>query len=158
MSKNKDMITRDSLPITYHLIKGNIFKDQRGTIQFVNDFKFSDVKRFYITENATTEEIRAWQGHKTEKKYFYAITGEFVIGLVKIDNWENPSKILVAEKIILSDRESQVLEIPPGYANGLRALKPNSKLLIFSDKTLEEADKYVYDKNLWIDWFDLSDE
>jgi len=142
----------------FKLIRGGIFKDERGTIQFVNDFHLSDVKRFYITENFSINTIRAWQGHRTEKKYFYTITGEFLIGLVKIDNWENPSKDLHAEKIILSDKDSKILEIPTGYANGLRALKPNSKLLIFSDKTLEDADKYIYDKNLWMDWFDLSDE
>jgi len=138
----------------FKLIKGGIFKDERGTIQFVNDFKFLDIKRFYITENVSTDEVRAWQGHKTEKKYFYAITGEFLIGLVKIDNWETPSKNLKAESLILSEKDSKILEIPAGYANGLRALKPNSKLLIFSDKTMEKADKYMYDKNLWINWFE----
>ena len=136
------------------LIKGGIFRDERGAIQFVNDFKFLDIKRFYITENVSTDEVRAWQGHKTEKKYFYAVTGEFLIGLVKIDNWENPSKDLKAESLILSERDSKILEIPAGYANGLRALKPNSKLLIFSDKTMEEADKYMYDSALWMNWFE----
>ena len=93
----------------FELIKGGIYEDGRGTIQFVNDFKFLDVKRFYITENVSTNEVRAWQGHKTEKKYFYAVTGEFLIGLVKIDNWENPSKDLLAEKL---GAEFQVVSAP----------------------------------------------
>jgi len=138
----------------WRVIEGGIYRDERGLIQFVNDFDFPDVKRFYITENTSTDVVRAWQGHRKEKKYFYAITGKFLIGLVKIDDWNNPSKLLKAEKVTLHDQDSRILEIPPGYANGFRALQPGSKLLIFSDKIIDKADKIVYDKNLWMDWFE----
>ena len=44
--------------------------------------------------------------------------------------------------------------IPLGYANGIKALETNSKLIVFSSQTLENAkkDDYRFEKNLWFDW------
>ena len=52
------------------IINGGTFKDSRGTLRFVNDFDFSEVKRFYQIENSSTDIVRAWQGHKIEEKFF----------------------------------------------------------------------------------------
>lgn len=144
-------------PITHYssqLIDGGIFKDERGKLRFVNDFDFSDVKRFYIIENNSVDVIRAWQGHKIERKFFYVVLGSFLICAVKIDDWDNPSATLRVEKYILNDRKSQILMIPAGYANGIKALEPNSKLLVFSSQTLEDAknDDYRFEKDMWYDW------
>ena len=105
-----------------HIIKGGRFTDHRGSIDFVNDFHFEGVKRFYFIENVDTSIIRAWQGHRAEKKFFYAIQGSFLMAWVKIDNWDSPSPNLQAETAILKSSEPGILIIPPGYANGLRAL------------------------------------
>ena len=136
------------------VIEGGIFLDERGTLKFVNNFNFSDVRRFYIIENNSVDVIRAWQGHKKVNKYFYIVSGSFLICGVKIDDWENPSQNLQVEKFILSENKSQILMIPPGYANGIKALKLSSKLLVFSSQTLEDAknDNYRFDSKLWYDW------
>ena len=136
------------------LIDGGEFNDERGKLRFVNDFDFSDVKRFYIIENTSLDVIRAWQGHKIENKYFFVIIGAFLICAVKIDNWETPSVDLPVEKYILNDRKSRILMIPAGYANGIKALEPNSKLLVFSSQTLEDAknDDCRFEKDMWYDW------
>lgn len=137
------------------IIEGDSFVDDRGVLSFVNDFKFNDVKRFYIISNHSEKIIRAWQGHKIERKYFHVISGVFLICAVKIDNWDKTSAKLPVEKFILNDKKSQILMIPPGYANGVKALKHDSKLLVFSSLTLENSknDYYQYDKNLWYDWY-----
>lgn len=137
------------------IIDGDSFVDERGILSFVNDFEFNDVKRFYIISNYSEKIIRAWQGHKIERKYFYSINGSFVICAVKIDNWDKPSLNLPVEKYILNDKKSQILMIPPGYANGIKALKHNSKLLVFSSLSFENAknDDYRFNKKLWYDWY-----
>lgn len=136
------------------IIKGGIHQDNRGKISFVNDFDFSDVKRFYIIQNDTEDIVRAWQGHKFENKYFYVISGAFLVCSVKIDDWINPSEYLPVEKFIISSTESEILLIPGGNANGVKALEENSKLMVFSSNTLEESkeDEYRFDVNLWVNW------
>jgi hypothetical protein len=49
------------------IIKGGSFSDDRGILRFVNDFRFDDVKRFYLIKHTDPSVIRAWQGHQFEK-------------------------------------------------------------------------------------------
>ncbi len=136
------------------IINGEIFVDERGQISSLNAFRFDGVERFYFIHHPDTSVIRGWHGHQFEKKWFYCVKGSFIVGLVKIDNWENPSPDLKAEKIYLTDQDSKIICVPEGYANIIKAFIPNSILLVFSGKTLPEAyaDSWRYDKNLWIDW------
>jgi len=135
------------------IIQGGRHTDERGSIRFVNSFKFKDVKRFYIIEHPKNI-VRAWQGHKIEIKYFYVISGSFLVCRVKIDEWQNPSHDLPVDEFVLSEVDSQILKIPGGYANGFKALEDNSKMLVFSNSDLEESkqDDYRFDKNMWHDW------
>lgn len=136
------------------LIKGDVFTDHRGSLSFVNDFDMSVVKRFYTIEHPEISVVRAWQGHQIEQKWFYVTKGRFLMAWVKPDNWESPSKDLVVETVVLDATESSVLHIPAGHANGFKALDPNSKIIVFSDRSLEDAkdDNYRFDASLWMDW------
>jgi dTDP-4-dehydrorhamnose 3,5-epimerase-like enzyme len=136
------------------IIKGGTYSDQRGSMRFVNDFHFKDVKRFYFIKHPDTSVVRAWQGHQFEKKYFYPISGSFVVAWVKIDDFNNPSDDLIPEYHIISAKNSEILSIPKGYANGLKALEPNSELMIFSDMNLEESvnEKIRFPADMWLDW------
>jgi len=136
------------------IIEGGIFTDDRGKIEFVNKFDLSVVKRMYFSSNTNTEIIRAWQGHKIESRWFYCVQGIIDIRTVAIDNWDNPSKNLAVEQFILNSNLPQVLFIPNGYANGFREVKPNSKLIIFSNYLLNEItdDQQRFDKSLWTNW------
>lgn len=138
------------------LIDGGNFRDLRGSINFVNDFDLSPIKRFYTTTNASIDVIRAWQGHKIESRWFYCVQGSFDVRLIKIDNWENPSKIQLLEKFKISANNPEVLHIPKGYINGFKALENNSQILIFSDYKLNEIadDNYRFDKKLWTNWLE----
>lgn len=136
------------------LIKGASAVDDRGIIKFVNDFNFDEVKRFYIVKNHVTGLVRAWHGHKNEAKYVYALAGAAIFGAVKIDNWENPNRDLVPDRVILSAETPMVYYVPPGYANGWGALTPDATLIFYSTATLEESklDDYRYDSYYWDIW------
>lgn len=136
------------------IIKGGAYSDERGSMRFVNDFSFNDVKRFYFIKHPNTEFVRAWQAHQFEKKYFYPISGSFVVAWVKIDDFENPSKDLIPEYHILSVANSEIISVPKGYANGLKALETNSEVMIFSDMELEESvnEKIRFPAHWWLDW------
>ena len=139
------------------IIKGGSYTDQRGAMRFVNDFHFEDVKRFYFIKHPETRIVRAWQGHQFEKKYFYPISGSFVVAWVKIDDFNNPSKNLKPEYHILSTVNSEIVSVPKGYANGLKALEPNAEILVFSDMTLEQSvnEKIRYPADWWLNWEEI---
>ena len=130
------------------LILGETFKDHRGTIQFNNYFDMDPIKRIYTIQNIDKSYIRAWQGHKIEQRWFLAVLGEFKIKLIKIDDWENPSKNLKKQIFNLSDKSYQILQIPNGYVSSIQSLKDSSKLLVMSNYSVNEInDEYRYPIN-----------
>ena len=133
------------------IIQGGNSSDHRGTISYVNEFSFKDIERFYIISNSEENPVRAWQGHKIDAKNFYCLTGAFKIHFVKVDNWENPSKDLSVETIIVSALESKIVHIPAGYANAIQSLEKDSKLISFSTLPLANVndDDVRYDSDYW---------
>jgi dTDP-4-dehydrorhamnose 3,5-epimerase-like enzyme len=136
------------------LINGGTFVDKRGILSFVNDFDFKGVKRFYTVENLDTEQIRAWQGHRYERKYFYVIRGSFRISLIKNENWIDPDQNAVCKSYDLHAANPQILYIPGGYLNGFKALEIGSILLVYSDCDLIDslADDYRWDLRYFNCW------
>lgn len=128
------------------IISGNIHVDDRGSIKFVNDFGMTAIKRFYIIENADTNVIRGWRGHRTEQRWFYSIDGSFEIKLVCIDNWQSPDRGLPKTSLQLTGKEQSVLHIPAGYASAFKALEPKSRLMVFADYGIEHSveDDYLF--------------
>lgn len=140
--------------IITHIFNGNLFEDDRGRLTFFNDFPMDSIKRMYQIHHESINVIRAWQGHKIENKFFYVLEGEFLIAKVAIDDFNAPSIDLIPEITKLSSQSPQILHVPNGYANGFKALTPNSRLLIFSDLDLQESknDDYRFTSDLWFDW------
>jgi len=140
--------------INPYFIPGDSFTDQRGTLRFANDFQFENVKRFYLIENQPVGFVRAWQGHQHESKFFYVISGKFRICAVRIDNWQKPSLNLPVQVFNMSEKVSQILVIPGGYANGMQSMTTNARLLVFSDMLLVQSkdDDIRFSENLWFDW------
>jgi dTDP-4-dehydrorhamnose 3,5-epimerase len=133
------------------IIEGDFFEDNRGRLDFVNDFDLSPVKRFYFTTNLEINKFRGWQGHKIEKRWFYCVKGSFRVELIKMDNWENPSNDLRIESYNLNEGQPKVLYVPSGYLNGFLALEENSKMMILSDHVLGaiKDDEYRFASNKW---------
>ncbi len=127
------------------LITGNRHSDQRGILLYNNDFDASLVKRIYIIENENLEFKRGWQGHQIEQRWFSAVSGKFEIQLIKIDNWENPSKDLEIFTYIIDSEKLNVIHVPSGYISSIQSLELNSKLLVMADYLLgENKDEYRY--------------
>ena len=136
------------------LLKGGRHTDERGVLLFNNNFDLTPVKRFYIVLHPGINVVRAWQGHQHEHKYFMCIKGSFVVAWKEIDDLNNPINDTNAEFEILKASENKVLSVPAGHANGLKALIPDSEIMVFSDHKLGENldDNIRFDKNLWLDW------
>tara|TARA_R100001086_G_scaffold222265_2_gene139697 strand:- start:763 stop:1185 length:423 start_codon:yes stop_codon:yes gene_type:complete len=128
-------------------IEGGLFADDRGFLRFVNDFDFSKVKRFYQVENHSAGFIRAWHGHKKEKKFIYVPKGTALIGLVNMETEE-------ITKFTLSSQKPCILCVPKGYANGFKTLEQDTIIMFFSSSTLEESqgDDYRFDWDKWNIW------
>jgi len=120
---------------------GSSHVDERGKLNFFNTFDMKEVVRLYEIEPSTTNIIRAWQGHQEEKKWFYCPTGGFVINLIKIDDFQNPSKKLKVERFILSEDQPSILEVPGGFANGFKSITEGAKLMVFSNFSVAASQK-----------------
>lgn len=130
------------------LIKGSCYQDQRGVVQYNNDFDASSCKRIYIIENNSVAILRAWQGHRVEQRWFSAIQGSFLIQLIGVDNWETPSINLPKLEYTLTATTLDILHIPAGYISSIQALEENSKLVVMADHQLGEIDdeyRYPFD-------------
>jgi len=137
-----------------HIIKGRNYTDERGELEFFNEFDMSPIKRIYFTTHCDIEVIRAWQGHTVESRWFHCVNGGFNVKLVKIDKWENPSDDLKVFEYELTAEKQEILYIPNGYVNGFKALKTDSKLMIMSNYGFNEIenDQIRFDKNKWTEW------
>lgn len=126
------------------LIRGSNHKDQRGELEFFNDLDLSPVVRFYKIIPSDTKTVRAWQGHKLEKKWFYCLRGSFIVNLLPLSNFDPASCPFQPEIYTLQANKPKVLTVPPGYVSGFRAKEMGSELMVFSDKSLEESIKDDY--------------
>ena len=133
------------------IINGKLRSDERGVVKFINDFNFEGIKRFYLIENANTKIIRAFHGHMKEAKYVYVVSGSILLCTVFLDDSKNPSRENKIEKFILKADLTQMLYIPPSYANGFRVLEENVKVIFFSTSTLEESlkDDFRFPPDYW---------
>jgi len=113
------------------VIEGNLHRDERGMVRFVNDFDMTQVKRMYCIEPKLGV-IRAWQGHKIETKWFYVAKGSFIVKTININTSEK-------KEYQLKDTESKVLEIQGGHYNGFESLEEGSVLMVFSDLGLDQS-------------------
>lgn len=128
------------------IIKGNQFSDTRGVLTYNNDFDSSIIKRIYTIQNSDVNFIRGWQGHKIEQRWFSAMQGSFHIKLIRVDEWEKPSKDLEQFAFFLDSKELDVLHVPSGYISSIQAAEQESKLLVMADYLLGEVkDEYRYE-------------
>lgn len=122
------------------LIDGDLSVDDRGTVSFVNDFDFKDVKRFYLVSNHSKGFTRAWHGHKREGKYVFVVKGAAIVGVVSMGEEGE------TERFVLSDKNPQILYIPPGNYNGFKTLTDDTQVMFFSTSTLKETEGDDYRK------------
>jgi dTDP-4-dehydrorhamnose 3,5-epimerase len=133
------------------ILEGGIFRDHRGELVHMNDFHLEGAHRYYLLRHDTTEVIRGWHGHRFEAKWFQCLRGGFRLAFVRPDDWENPSPDLIPQIFTLTAARSQLLCLPAGYANCIRATEPDSLLLVFSGKVLDEAvlDSWRWEPAMW---------
>jgi dTDP-4-dehydrorhamnose 3,5-epimerase-like enzyme len=136
------------------LVEGGIAVDDRGQLLFANSFRLADYKRFYFIKNHSPSFIRAWHGHKKEAKAIFVAEGAAIVGAVEIDDWETPSASLEAHRVVLSAKKPSLFLIPPGYANGIMTLTPETVVCVFSSSTLEDSagDDFRFPARRWDIW------
>lgn len=129
-------------------IVGGVATDDRGTVRFVNDFDFKNVKRFYQVQNHQAGFIRAWHAHEKEAKYVYVVKGTALIGAVPLEKMKeimtkrNEATFVGDSKIfktVLSANNPKIVFIPAGYANGFKSLESDTIIQFFSTSTLQES-------------------
>lgn len=136
------------------IIKGEIFKDERGSINSLNSFPFDGVRRAYFITHPDIETVRGWNAHKIERKWFCCLKGEFRLALVRLDSYENPSENLSPEVFTLKSSEMQLVSVPGGYASAMKAEVSGSVLMVLSDQPFPglDGDSKKIPLTLWTEW------
>lgn len=136
------------------LIKGGLAIDDRGTVGFVNDLDLAPVRRFYTVTNHRSGSVRAWHGHRRERKFLTVVQGAALACCVRVDDWDDPSPELAVSRFVLSGATPAVLSIPAGFANGFMTLTEGAVLMFFSDAPLEQslADDVRFPARYWDPW------
>jgi dTDP-4-dehydrorhamnose 3,5-epimerase-like enzyme len=136
------------------LQQGSKYTDERGILQFVNETNPGNYRRFYFITHTNTNIVRAWQGHKMEEKAFYTINGSFIIAVVNPKCFEIPADVEIPDFFELNEKNNHFLRVPGGSYTGIKALSPNSTLLVLSgfDFSSSKADDYRQPAHKWVDW------
>ena len=120
------------------LIAGGLHVDGRGVVRHVNGFGLKAADRFYLISPARAWEWRGWVGHRRDRKWFFASAGEFVVCVASLKELEN-SRPLRPVSFRLSDCESNLLEVPPGFATAIQSCVVPAGLMVFSTGHIETA-------------------
>jgi len=111
-----------------------LHEDDRGSVHCILD-RIGDfgIRRLYMVENFSRGQVRAWHGHLRGDTYLHCVVGAVKCGGLNLSN--------VDECItgILSARRPRLFKVPAGWANGAESLTDNTKLLVLSTLTFEEA-------------------
>ena len=137
-----------------NFIAGGAAVDDRGKLQFCNDFDMASVRRFYVVSNHEPRFVRAWHAHKQEAKFAYVASGAALLAAVKVDDWAAPDRALEIHKFVLAEDKPGVLYVPGGYAHGFMTLQPDTRLFFFSTVALGESlgDDVRYPFDYWNPW------
>jgi dTDP-4-dehydrorhamnose 3,5-epimerase-like enzyme len=134
------VLNSNVMKVLPQIIKGNSHADDRGVLQFNNDFNALEVKRIYTIENRDAAFVRGWQGHKIEQRWFSAIKGSFKIQILSIAYFEKGLKDLQPYCFVLKADQMDILHVPAGFVSSIQALEVGAKLLVLADYKLGEVD------------------
>lgn len=81
----------------------------------------------------STEHVVAWHKHEKQTDYWVCIKGSFKVGLSDGEK---------TDFVYLSDRDPEVLEIPPEIYHGYKALEPNSIMLYYLSEKYDPSDEH----------------
>ena len=131
------------------IILGGDHLDSRGRIVFFNTLSFEEIKRFYCLHLNKANELRAWQGHQFEKKWYVVLKGKLRLNVLEFNKWGSDDYHF--NGYYLEENDPKVIFIPEGSFTGFMPLVDDTMLIIFSNKLLEESlnDDYRYDKDKW---------
>ena len=123
-----------------NIIKGDLFKDNRGKLLSCNQFDMSHVKRMYSIENINSNYIRGWKGHKIETRWFFATKGSIIINTISISDLEDSDSFPVINTFKLNDDNLNVLEVPPGFATSIKQYSNGDRICVFADYEIGVSD------------------
>ncbi|MBI2045168.1 dTDP-4-dehydrorhamnose 3,5-epimerase family protein [Candidatus Pacearchaeota archaeon] len=109
------------------------------------------IKRIYVVGNFGRGVVRGFHYHKKEIKIFFIARGAAKFIAI---NKDNPEEKYI---FVTSDKNSQLVIIPPGYANGWMSLEEGTILIGISNATLEESlkDDIRFDPYKWGDVWEI---
>ena len=144
------MINKKFHPIKFH----EDDRAQRLQDVFKKGMGDTQINVSYI--NSTGHAV-GWHSHKKQTEYWFVVKGSLKVGLARPHTWgedygafdhtpEEIEKNADIEFHYLSDKNPQVLEIPPGTCHGYKALVPETILVYYITEKYETVSKFDDDR------------
>ena len=119
-----------------HIIKGDLFNDNRGSLFSCNKFDMTRVKRIYSIENSDSNYIRGWKGHEIETRWFFATKGCMIINTILISDLEKSHTLPLINTFKLNQDSLNILVVPPGFATSIKQYSNGDRICVFADYEL----------------------
>lgn len=113
----------------------NYHEDDRGQRLFDLFYKVNG--QINITHVNSTEHVVAWHRHKIQTDYWFCVKGSFKVGYGRPCEGGGVD----VEWYYLSDKNYDVITIPPGIWHGYKALQPESIMLYYLTEKYDPADE-----------------
>ena len=119
-----------------HIIKGDLFNDNRGKLFSCNKFDMTRIKRIYSIENSDSNYIRGWKGHEIETRWFFATKGCMIINTILISDLEKSHTLPLINTFKLNQDSLNILVVPPGFATSIKQYSNGDRICVFADYEL----------------------
>ena len=110
------------------------FNEDDRAQRYLNVFEKIGPGQVNISYVNSTKHVVAWHKHNIQTDYWVCIKGAFKVGLATHEEG--------AKFEYLSDRNPQVLKIPPGVYHGYKALEPGSILMYYLTEKYNPKDEF----------------
>jgi dTDP-4-dehydrorhamnose 3,5-epimerase-like enzyme len=112
-----------------YLVDFEIHSDTRGFVYEVihaSDRFVNQIHQVYHVCNPRADTVRAFHAHERLHDWFHIVSGSALFCLV--DGREDQGTYEKTERLVLSDRNPQLLVVPSGVYHGWMSLEPNTIL------------------------------
>jgi dTDP-4-dehydrorhamnose 3,5-epimerase-like enzyme len=143
-----------------YLVRGGARTDDRGTVSFVwLDPPHQIARMYWVRQHSSSGQVRAWHGHKKERKYITVVQGAAkIVAIHPSGEFGNPDRDTESKsEYVLSGECPDLVCIPGGNYNGIRWLAKGTIVLVLSTMGIAESIECNDDYRLPWDYWDVWD-
>lgn len=142
-----------------YIVRGGARTDDRGVVSYVPMHPGDQIARMYWVRNHEhSGQVRAWHGHKKERKYITVVQGVAKILVIRPrGEFGNPDREPESKsEYVLTSECPDLVCIPGGNYNGIKWLAKDTVVFVLSNMSVADSiecnDDYRLPWDYWNIW------